>query len=110
MSEVNRIGFPLSFSLQICEEPKQVLYTTSKFSGSVDHGSSDCFHGLRFLNRSLQHLLTSMRDSDTMPLAILMANAYGGPTSDGINDVGWAFNGSEMVPWAVSERVDDTSI
>jgi len=39
-----------------------------------------------------------------------MDDAVGGPTTDGIDDVGWAFNGTEAVTQAVSEGVDDTSI
>jgi len=39
-----------------------------------------------------------------------MADAFGRPTTDGIDDVGWAFNGTEAVTQAVSEGVDDTSI
>ena len=39
-----------------------------------------------------------------------MANTFGGPTTDGINDVGWAFDGTETVAQTVTEGVDDTSI
>ena len=39
-----------------------------------------------------------------------MADAFGRPTTDGIDDVGWAFNGTETVAQTVPERVDDTSI
>jgi hypothetical protein len=38
-----------------------------------------------------------------MSLAILMTNAFGRPTTNGINDVGWAFNGTEAIPQAVPE-------
>ena len=38
-----------------------------------------------------------MRDAKAVPLTILMADAFGGPTADGIDDVGWAFNGTEAV-------------
>ena len=51
-----------------------------------------------------------MNDSKAMSFAILMADAFGRPTTDGIDDVGWAFNGTEAVTQAVSEGVDDTSI
>ena len=51
-----------------------------------------------------------MHDSKAVSLAILMADAFGGPTADGIDDVGWAFDGTEAIPQTVSERVDDTSI
>ena len=39
-----------------------------------------------------------------------MADTFGGPTSDGVDDVGRAFNGTKAVPQTVSEGVDDTSI
>ena len=39
-----------------------------------------------------------------------MADAFVRPTTDGVNDVGWAFNGTEAIPQTVSERVDHTSI
>ena len=39
-----------------------------------------------------------------------MADAFGGPTADGIDDVGWAFNGTEAIAQTVPEGVDDTSI
>ena len=51
-----------------------------------------------------------MHDGKAVSLAILMADAFGRPTADGIDDVGWAFNGMEAIPQTVSERVDDTSI
>ena len=38
-----------------------------------------------------------MHDSKAVPLAILMSDAFGGPTTNGIDDVGWAFNGTEAV-------------
>ena len=38
-----------------------------------------------------------MRDGKSVSLAILMADAFGGPTADGIDDVGWVFNGTEAV-------------
>ena len=51
-----------------------------------------------------------MHDGKAVSLAILMADAFGGPTADGIDYVGWAFNGTEAVTQAVAEGVDDTSI
>ena len=39
-----------------------------------------------------------------------MADAFGGPTADGIDDVGRAFNGTEAIPQTVSEGMDDTTI
>ena len=51
-----------------------------------------------------------MRDGNAVPLAILMANAFGCPSADGIDDVGWAFNGTEAIAQTVTEGVDDTSL
>ena len=51
-----------------------------------------------------------MHDSKAVSLAILMADAFSRPTADGVDDVGWAFNGTEAVTQAVSGGVDDTSI
>ena len=51
-----------------------------------------------------------MHDGKAVTLAILMADAFGGPTADGIDDVGWAFNGTEAIAQTVTEGVDDTSI
>ena len=39
-----------------------------------------------------------------------MSDAFSGPTADGIDDVGWAFNGTEAIPQTVPEGVDYTSI
>ena len=39
-----------------------------------------------------------------------MADTFGGPTTDGIDDVGGAFNGTEAIAQTVPEGVDDTSI
>ena len=51
-----------------------------------------------------------MHDSKAVPSAILMADAFGGPTTNGIDDVGRAFDGTEAVTQTVTEGVDDTSI
>ena len=51
-----------------------------------------------------------MHDSKAVSLAILMTDAFGGPTADGIDDVGWAFDGTEAIAQTVPEGVDDTSI
>ena len=51
-----------------------------------------------------------MHDSKAVPSAILMADAFGGPTTNGIDDVGRAFNGTEAIAQTVSEGVDDASI
>ena len=45
-----------------------------------------------------------------MSFAILMADAFGRPSTDGIDDVGRAFNGTKAIPQTVTEGVDDTSI
>ena len=34
-----------------------------------------------------------MHDAKAMPFAILVTDAFGRPTTAGINDVGWAFDG-----------------
>ena len=39
-----------------------------------------------------------------------MADAIGGPTADGINDVGCTFNGTKAIPQTVPEGVDNTTI
>ena len=39
-----------------------------------------------------------------------MADAFGRPTTDGIDDVGRAFDGTETVTQTVPEGVDDTSV
>ena len=51
-----------------------------------------------------------MHDAKAMPLAILVTNAFSSPTTDGINDVGWAFDGTETVTQTVPKGVDDASI
>ena len=51
-----------------------------------------------------------MHDGKAVPLAILMADAFCCPTTNGIDDVGRAFNGTEAIAQTVSEGVDDTSI
>ena len=39
-----------------------------------------------------------------------MADALGRPTTDGIDDFGWAFNATEAVTLTVTEGVDNTSL
>ena len=51
-----------------------------------------------------------MHDCKAVSLAILMADAFGCPTADGIDDVGRAFNGAEAIPQTVTEGVDDASV
>ena len=51
-----------------------------------------------------------MHNSEAVTLAILMADALGAPTADCIDDVGWAFNGTDAIAQTVTEGVDDTSI
>ena len=51
-----------------------------------------------------------MHNCKAVSLAILMADAFGCPTTDGIDDVGRAFYGTEAIPQTVPEGVDDASI
>ena len=51
-----------------------------------------------------------MHDGKAVSFAILMTDAFSRPTTDGIDDVGWIFNGTEMVTQTVPGGVDDTSI
>ena len=51
-----------------------------------------------------------MHDGKAVSLAILMTDAFSRPATDGIDDVGRAFDGTEAIPKTVPERVDDTSI
>ena len=39
-----------------------------------------------------------------------MADAFGRPTADGVDDLGGAFNGTEAILQTVTEGVDDTPI
>ena len=48
-----------------------------------------------------------MHDSKAMAFAILMADAFGCPTADGIDDVGGTFNDTEAIPQTMPEGVDD---
>ena len=51
-----------------------------------------------------------MHDCKAVSFAILMADAFSRPTTDGVDDVGWAFDGTETVTQTVPEEVDDASI
>ena len=51
-----------------------------------------------------------MHDTEAVSLAILMSDAFSGPTANGIDDVGGAFDGTEAIAQTVPEGVDDTSI
>ena len=51
-----------------------------------------------------------MHDSKAVSLAILMTNTFCRPTTNGIDNVGWAFDGTEAIAQTVPEGVDDTSI
>jgi len=51
-----------------------------------------------------------MHDGKAMPFAILMSDAFCCPATDGIDNVGGAFDGTEAIPQTVPEGVDDTSI
>ena len=50
-----------------------------------------------------------MHDGKAVSLAILMTDAFGRPTTNGIDDVGWAFDGAEAIAQTVTEGVDDAS-
>ena len=39
-----------------------------------------------------------------------MADTFGCPTADGVDDFGWTFNSTEAIPQAMPEGVDDASI
>ena len=39
-----------------------------------------------------------------------MTDAFSRPATDGVDDVGWAFNGTEAIAQTVTEGVDHTSI
>ena len=66
--------------------------------------------GLRFFIPVPKPLYPPMHDGKAMPFAILDADAFSSPTSDGVDDVGWVCNGTEAIPQTVPERVDDASI
>ena len=51
-----------------------------------------------------------MHDGKAVSFAILMSDAFSGPTANGIDDVGGAFDGTEAIAKTVPEGVDDTSI
>ena len=51
-----------------------------------------------------------MHDAKAMPFAILVTNTFSRPTTNGIVDVGRAFDGTEAVTQTVLEGVDDASI
>ena len=50
-----------------------------------------------------------MHDSKAVSLAILMADAFSGPATAGIDDVGGAFDGTEAIAQTVPEGVDHIS-
>jgi hypothetical protein len=45
-----------------------------------------------------------------MQFAILMADAFGRPTADGVDDIGRAFYGTEAIPQTVTKGVDDAPV
>ena len=51
-----------------------------------------------------------MHYSKAVSLAILMADAFGCPTANGIDNVSRAFDGTKAIAQTVPERVDDTFI
>jgi hypothetical protein len=61
-------------------------------------------------NSSGEPFHPTMHDRKAVSFAILMADAFGCPTTDGIDNVGRAFDGTEAVTQTVTEGVDDTSI
>ena len=61
-------------------------------------------------NSSGEPFHPTMHDRKAVSFAILMADAFGGPTADGIDNVGWTFNGTKAIPQTVTEGVDDASI
>ena len=52
----------------------------------------------------------SIHDKKAISFAILMSDAFSGPTANGIDDVGGAFDGTEAIAQTVPEGVDDASI
>ena len=51
-----------------------------------------------------------MHASKAVSFAILMTHAFGRPSADGVDSVGWAFDDTEAIPQTVPEGVDYTSI
>ena len=51
-----------------------------------------------------------MHHSKVMSFAIFMSGTSSGPATVGVDDVGWAFNGTEAIAQTVTVGVDDTSI
>ena len=51
-----------------------------------------------------------MHDSKAVSFSVLIAYAFIRPTTDGIDDVRRALNGTEAIPQTVPEGVDNTSI
>ena len=51
-----------------------------------------------------------MHDGKAVSLGILMTDALVCPSTDGIDDVGWTFYGTEAVTQTVPEGVDNASI
>ena len=51
-----------------------------------------------------------MHDGKAMSFSILMSDAFGRPTANGIDNVSRAFDGTKAIAQTVSEGVDDASI
>ena len=51
-----------------------------------------------------------MHYSKAVSLAILIADAFSRPATDGVDDVSRAFNGTKAIAQTVPEGVDDTSV
>ena len=45
-----------------------------------------------------------------MAISILITDAFGCPTTDGVDDFSWAFDGTEAIPQTMPEGVHNTSI
>ena len=57
--------------------------------------------GLRFLIPVPKPPHPPMHDGKAVSLAILMTDAFSRPATDGVDDVGWAFNGTEAIAQTV---------
>ena len=51
-----------------------------------------------------------IHDGKAVTLSILITDAFGRPTADGIDNVARAFNGTEAIPQTMTEGVDNASI
>ena len=89
--------------------PKAVLL---KYASSVGEAKSAFFKIKSFQifgDSSGKPPHPPMHDSKAMSFAILVADAFGRPTTDGISDVGRQFNGTEAISQTMPKGVDDIS-